>query len=143
MRYLLTGQSTPECNCKRFIYFKLSLTNLTPIQLKVLRQLKDDKQLIIKPMDKNLGPALMDHDTHIKQVLHEHLMMTKAYMQLTQNEATTHMESIKSELKNIFHTNQHLLSKPEATYFKRSLTTRFRLPIFYGLPKVHKNPMSL
>jgi hypothetical protein len=29
------------------------------------------------------------------------------------------------------------------TYFKRSLTATFRLPIFYGLPKVHKVPMSL
>jgi hypothetical protein len=53
------------------------------------------------------------------------------------------MESIKSTLKNIFHNNQHLLSKPEVTYFKRILKTRFRLPMFHGLPKVHKNPISL
>jgi hypothetical protein len=118
------------------------LTNLTPIQHKALRQLKDDKQLIIKPTDKNLGLALMDRDTCIRQVLREYLL-TDSYMQLTKNEATTHMESIKSMLKNIFHNNQHILSKPEATYFKRSLTTHFRLPMFYGIPKVHKSPISL
>ena len=53
------------------------------------------------------------------------------------------MDSIKSTLENIFQANLHLLSKPEVTYFKRSFTTRFRLPMFYGLPKIHKNPISL
>jgi len=121
---------------------RVRLTNLTPIQHNALRQLKNDKELIIKPTDKNLGPALMDRDTYIRQVLREHLL-TDSYTQLSKNEATTRMESIKSTLENIFQTNQHLLSKPEITYFKRSFATRFRLPIFYGLPKVHKNPISL
>jgi hypothetical protein len=84
----------------------------------------------------------MDRDTYIRQVLREHLL-TDSYTQLTKNEATTQMESIKSTLVNIFQSNQHLLSKPEVPYFKRSFATRFRLPMFYGLPKVHKNPISL
>jgi hypothetical protein len=118
------------------------LSNLTPIQHNALRKLKDDKELIIKPTDKNLGPALMDRDTYIRQVLREHLL-TNSYTQLSKSEATTRMDSIKSTLENIFQANLHLLSKPEVTYFKRSFTTRFRLPMFYGLPKIHKNPISL
>lgn len=31
----------------------------------------------------------------------------------------------------------------QSTYFNRSLEAHFRIPIFYGLPKVHKTPMSL
>ncbi len=76
------------------------------------------------------------------QVLREHLL-TNSYTQLSKSEATTRMDSIKSTLENIFQANLHLLSKPEVTYFKRSFTTPFRLPMFYGLPKIHKNPISL
>ncbi len=39
--------------------------------------------------------------------------------------------------------NQDQLSKAEVTYFQRSLRLRHRLPIFYGLPKVHKSPVTL
>jgi hypothetical protein len=53
------------------------------------------------------------------------------------------MNDIKSTLQDIIKNSQDKLSKVELTYFQRSLKTHFRLPIFYGLPKVHKNPMSL
>jgi len=46
-------------------------------------------------------------------------------------------------LKNILQSNSGNLSEAELTYFKRSLTDHFRLPNFYGLPKVHKNPIAL
>jgi hypothetical protein len=104
--------------------------------------LKDNKNLIIKPTDKNLGPAIMNLKDYIIQILQEHLL-TDAYTQLSHLEATSRMENIKQLLKEKITQNQNLLSQAEVTYFKRSLKERFRLPVFYGLPKVHKNPMSL
>jgi hypothetical protein len=62
--------------------------------LKILRQKKD---LIIKPTDKNLGPALMDLDSYVKQVLEEHLL-TKDYEQLSEATAKQRMAEIKSTL---------------------------------------------
>jgi hypothetical protein len=53
------------------------------------------------------------------------------------------MEQLKNSLKNILQSNSNYLSEAELTYFKRSLNNHFRLPIFYGLPKVHKNPIAL
>jgi hypothetical protein len=53
------------------------------------------------------------------------------------------MDNLKTTLKSIVSDNQDKLSKAEALYFERSLKSHFRLPIFYGLPKVHKTPMSL
>jgi len=121
---------------------KINLRNLTLPQLKTMQQLKMNKSFIIKPTDKNLGPAILDTETYVAKILSEHLL-TKDYKQLTEAEAITAMSDIKTKLKNIINDNQHILSKSEVTYFKRSLLVRHRLPLFYGLPKVHKTPFTL
>jgi hypothetical protein len=123
-------------------HFKVNLSNLTTLQARTLKILRQNKQLIIKPTDKNLGPALLDLDAYIKQVLQEHLL-TNDYAQLTPYEAKDRMEEIKRDLKQLISSNRNLLTTAETTYFDRSLKTRLRLPVFYGLPKVHKSPMSL
>ncbi len=120
----------------------LNLTNLTPQQRTVLNQLQCNHEVVIKPTDKNLGPAAMDVESYIRQILKEHLL-TNAYKQLTLTEATERMESIKSTLKIIISANQDKLSSTEATYFQRSFKSNHRLPILYGLPKVHKTPITL
>jgi hypothetical protein len=119
-----------------------NLLNLTPLQKKVFDHLKQNHNIIIKPTDKNLGPAIMDTEDYIQQVLKDHLL-TKDYMQLTQYEALSKMEKIKNLLKDIISTNKNSLSEAEQKYFQRSLKDKLRLPIFYGLPKVHKTPLSL
>jgi hypothetical protein len=65
-----------------------NVSNLTPIQSKALHSLKQNKQLVIKPTDKNLGPAIMDLDAYILQTLREHLL-TEDYIQLSKKEALT------------------------------------------------------
>jgi hypothetical protein len=45
---------------------KIHSSILTPIQIKALLALHNNKNLIIKPTDKNLGPALMDLDSYVK-----------------------------------------------------------------------------
>jgi hypothetical protein len=49
-----------------------NLLNLTPLQKKVMDHLKQNHNIIIKPTDKNLGPAIMDTEDYIHQVLQEH-----------------------------------------------------------------------
>jgi hypothetical protein len=70
------------------------LSNLTPIQARALKSLKANKNIFIKPTDKNLGPAAMDLDSYIQQVLREHLL-TNDYIQLTKDSALNRMENIK------------------------------------------------
>jgi len=84
----------------------------------------------------------MDTTSYVKQVLEEHLL-SKDYRQLTKEEAQNSMELLKVTLKTVIENNSPHLSEPELTYFKRSFAGKFRLPIFYGLPKVHKTPFSL
>jgi hypothetical protein len=46
-----------------------TLLNLTPLQRSALTKLRQNNNFIIKPTDKNLGPAVMDASTYVKQVL--------------------------------------------------------------------------
>ena len=118
------------------------MTNLTPIQTIALQKLKRNPNIVIKPTDKNLGPAAMDTEDYIIQILKEHLL-TADYKQLSKAEAQNKMDQFKTTLKNLIQSNSDSLSKPEMTFFQRSLNSFHRLPLFYGLPKIHKTPVSL
>jgi hypothetical protein len=63
-------------------YKMINASNLTPIQANALKLLKSNKDFIIKPSDKNLGPAIMDTLTYVKQIFKDHLL-TSAYKQLS------------------------------------------------------------
>jgi hypothetical protein len=102
--------------------------NLSTPQMATLWSLKNNENFIIKPSDKNLGPAIMDTSAYIKQVLKEHLL-TQSYKCLSDNQAKNIMDHVKETLKNLIITNQQHLSKEELTYFQRSLITIHRLPI--------------
>jgi hypothetical protein len=119
-----------------------NLRNLTHTQSLALRQLKQDENLTIKPTDKNLGPAIVETETYVKQILKEHLL-TKDCQRLSEATAKNRLTDIKHTLKSVIDNNQDLLSKAELTYFQRSFKCHHRIPIFYGLPKVHKTPMTV
>lgn len=86
-----------------------------------MKSLRNKNKIIIKLTDKNLS--------------------TKTYLQLSLTEAITRYKNVKNTLKNIITSNPQSFSKSELFYFQRSFEMLHRLPIFYGLPKVHKNPI--
>jgi len=79
---------------------KRAKSNLTHKQTQTLQALKQNKNIIIKPSDKNLGPAIMDTNHYIQQVLKEHLL-TDTYRQLTQSEAHNKLACISDTLKTL------------------------------------------
>ena len=121
---------------------KVNFKNLSLPQQQTLKSLKNNANFTIKPTDKNLGPAILDTSSYVKQILKDHLL-TKDYSQLLSEEVKHKMENLKTLLKNLLNTHKNSLSKPETLYFQRSLKLFHRLPVFYGLPKVHKSPMTL
>jgi len=121
---------------------KVNLKNLSIPWQKTLALLKNNTNFTIKSTDKSLGPAILDTSSYVKQVLKNHLL-TKDYQQLTTEEVKHRMENLKTLLKNLLHTHKNSLSKPETLYFRRKLQLFHKMPVFYGLPKVHKSPMAL
>jgi hypothetical protein len=53
------------------------------------------------------------------------------------------MDKARNTLQKLITDHQDLLSKSEYTYFKRNMYEFKRTPIFSGLPKVHKTPVTL
>jgi len=53
------------------------------------------------------------------------------------------LEGGNHTLKTLLANNANNHSKSELLFFKRSLQEHHRIPIFYGLPKVHKQPVTL
>jgi hypothetical protein len=131
-----------HCNILSKKYQNTNLSNLTPLQSNALRKLRDDEMIIVKPTDKNLGPAIMDKEDYINKVMTKHLS-TNDYLRLTKQEALSKLSQLKDTLKNLITNNHNSLSQPELIYFQRGLKNQHRIPLFYGLPKVHKNPISL
>ncbi len=90
---------------KKFSHTNLS--NLTTSQIATLKLLQSNKNIIIKPTDKNLGPAVMDTENYVHQVLKEHLL-TKDYIQLTPQEANNKMKDLTDSLKDLIRSHQNL-----------------------------------
>jgi len=121
---------------------KINHFYLTKPQLQTLQTLKNNKEFTIKPSDKNLGPVIMNTDDYVKMVLTQHLLTTD-YQQLTPEVAKSHLENMKNTLKGLLQDHKDTLSRAEQTFFKRSLQLHHRIPLFYGIPKVHKSPTTL
>ncbi len=89
------------------------LLKINLLQSMTLKLLKQRNNIIIKPTDKNLGPAAMDKDTYIMQTLTEHLL-TKHYTKLTKQEAYGRLDHQNIFLKDYITSNQHgLISFPD------------------------------
>jgi len=121
---------------------KKYFSNLTPQQHKTLNELKNNNEFVILSSDKNLGPAIMNWKDYVSQVLSEHLMSSN-YKRLSPDNAKVRLQQTKQLLIQTFHNNKHLLSQAEIKYFTRSFQEQHRIPMFYGMPKVHKSPITL
>jgi hypothetical protein len=95
---------------------RMNLCNSTFSQLHTMQLLKTNKSIIIKHTDKNLGPAIMDTDIYIKQVLTEDLL-TEDYHLLKAIAAKNKMDGLKRYIKKLISDNKQVLSKPELTFF--------------------------
>ena len=123
-------------------------SNLTRLQYHTLQQLKDNDDIIVLLADKNLGPVTMDKDTYISRVLTEHLSDTATYQQLSEKEARDQLYNAREQLLYTFTnptaTTQNSLTNNQKTFFNRVFqATKHRIPTFYGLVKIHKQPWKL
>lgn len=106
--------------------------NLSNKEILALRQLKSNRDIIIKKCDKGGGIAIMDTLAY-KNKINEMLGDTKVYTQ-TNNDDTMQVKMCTDNLIRNLHDRGYLNKK------KTRYLTKFqpRCPIFYGAPKVHK-----
>jgi len=84
----------------------------------------------------------METEDYIDQILDHHLL-TKDYKRLSEETAKHRINAVIRTLKLLITENHRFLSKAETTYSEHSYKNHPRIPIFHGLPKVHKTPIAL
>ena len=121
--------------------------NLNKIQYQTLHLLKNNKHIIVLLADKNLGPVVMDRDTYIKRIISDHLADKQTYEQLNEKVALLKLKDLQEQLTYLFENPsasiQNTLTDKEHRYFARTLHIDHRIPTFYGLVKIHKQPWTL
>jgi hypothetical protein len=129
--------------------------NMTADERKALERLIKDDSIIIKPADKNLGPTILDREDYNKKVMSQ-LNDEKVYERLNpqqweQIEQQLH-EKIKTWLeasvygtkllRDIGMQQEEKDGKKVVEFVKSYLKSGKPCP-FYGLPKIHKQPVKL
>lgn len=108
--------------------------NINQQQHIAIKQLKRDPNIIIKPVDKNLGVALIHTQTYLDLAYKQHLNDNTTYKRLNHNPYNNTINIINTKLQQLNNNNQinkaelkRLLPKPTST-----------AGVFYILPKLHK-----
>lgn len=120
-------------------------SNLSRFQYNVLKEIKANHLIVIRPADKNLGLCALDLDMYIERSLQDHLLTEGAYQRLTAEEARSKELASHDRFKDLIwekHKEYFENNEMERAYFERSLEGSFRRPLFYINPKLHKTPWA-
>ena len=115
--------------------------NLPPKSRLLLRDLPNNKDFIVLPTDKNLGPSILERSTYKTRCLQDHLSDANTYRQLSKEEATDIMYRSFHSFENLIKEFEKTIPEHELTYFHRCFEQPRRIPQFYCTPKVHKKPL--
>ena len=100
----------------------------------LLEKLSKNREFIIVPTDKNLGPAIMERSVYKARCLQDHLLNDKTYRQLSKTEADTILSAALQTFTELFEEYKESLPKEEAVYLFRALQLKHRVAQFYILP---------
>jgi len=116
--------------------------NLSLAQSNTLQAVNQDHRYKVVDTDKNLGPAIMERLAYIQRVYDDHLKDASSYCCLSKATALQRIEETRSQLLELAERHLHLFSPAERTYFDRCRSEETRVPVFYLLMKIHKNPIE-
>ena len=115
------------------------------IILNTLTSLKKNTKITIKPSDKNLGLVILD-TAHYKTLCLTHLNDITTYQEVlnySPNHSWAKLKLLLSKL-DLLHpkSNPKTLTKLATSLLQLLGHPTLRIPSFYILPKIHKNPMQ-
>ena len=97
-------------------------TNLLPFQTRALSTLALRTDILVTNCDKNLGHALINTSTYVNRTFEDHLDNEKVYKRLTDDEATTHMDGVATQVRIWLKNIQQAQNKGQDLGNKRYLT---------------------
>ena len=118
--------------------------NLRTRQRDLILKLKNHKDFLICQTDKNLGVCILERTTYINRALQDHLLDKNTYKNLSTETFILERREALSNIKRYIMKIKEKIPAHEYTYLYRAYLSdnapRKRIPQFYLLPKIHKNP---
>ena len=111
--------------------------NMSSREIKALKNLQENKDIIIKKADKNSGIVVMDRNDYHRKVL-EMLNDSSVYSKIDDFDIS-YVKSEADKLAYELYENDHLSLKQ----YKYIIGYKPAYPIFYGMPKIHKKNCPL
>jgi hypothetical protein len=105
-----------------------------------MKKLKRDPTIHICDTDKNLGPEEIGKQVYLKQVYEEHLT-SSTYFRLNEKECKEFNNETRINIKCLIHAKCGI-PKAELTYLKIASNSLKCIHQLYGLPKLHKVPLT-
>jgi hypothetical protein len=106
---------------KKLVKTKQSPRNLLLHQKKAINYLRNQQDFLVVQCDKNLGPAIIEHDEYIKLAFRDHLNDTLTYRRLSPIDATIYARYIHTTFKAWIEKYNRVLTRNEAKFLRRHL----------------------
>ena len=106
--------------------------NLSIAEKQALKELQNNKQIVIKAADKGSGVVVMDREDYINEGLRQ-LNDTKFYEKVKENPTLTFNQEIEIELNSMLNKGEIDKKCKDYLFIKEPRTAQF-----YLLPKIHK-----
>jgi hypothetical protein len=110
--------------------------NMSAEQRKALTTLCGNRDVIVKPADKNLGLTLMGRLWYDQECL-RHLGDTAMYMPVD----SVDIPGVQRGSLRIVNGNWEHFSKQETNFLRKRTASSDQVPFFYVIPKLHKDPV--
>lgn len=111
--------------------------NLSNEELKAIKKLEDNPEIILKKYDKGRGICVMSKQDYIKEGLRQ-LDDRGSYMKLDNDITPATCNMINDVIEEMY--NSHAIDKATSEYLNPLKSLEKRTPSFFMLPKVHKKP---
>ena len=112
--------------------------NLTATQLAVMERLQRNRKLVIKPVDKNLGVAVIEKDLYVRLAETQHLADAATYTKLDHDPLAETVALVNSTLANMHSRFEISTAEQKKLKAKEDATNG----VFYILPKLHKGKLD-
>ena len=109
-------------------------SNLTTAEREALKDLELNEKIVIKPADKGGKVVVMDSDSYVAACEGD-LSNKEFYSQLNEDPNTSYADEVRSHSEHLL--KESMISEEEFKFIT-SETENPRTPLFYGLPKIHK-----
>ena len=94
--------------------------------------------------DKNLGPAIIEHDVYTKRVCRDHNYQRDTYLYLPSSLAVSKMEALKLKVRSRIKQHSEQLTRMGKLFLDTNLKANVDpFPWFYGMIKIHKTQWAI